>query len=240
MLLKYNVISKCIDLLENERNEIVTRALTILGNLLTGGQEQTKCLISHGFIPHLAKLVSHSNKMIRKIALVALSYIAAELPDEIQCLIDAGVFLVLFERIPCEEFDIRKEILWTFHNALCSGNDDQMKYLIDAGVVPFICQMAAVEVDESVIKLALDALELALGCGYRLDKLAEVNHLIEGCGGLDKLEALTDHPSDEVYKRAYNLIERYFGVDDEGVELDSLIMDEQVMDLFQEMSDQIL
>ena len=205
-----------------------------------GDQGQTKCLISHGVIPQLAKLIEHSKKTIRRNTAWALSNMAAEPPEEIQCLIDAGVFPLLFARISREEFTVQKEILWTCHNALSGGNDNQIQYLIEEGVIPCVCEMATAAVDEAVITVALDDVCLVLEWGERVGRLGDTMDLVESCGGLEKLEDLTGHPSDEVYQMAYRLVERYFGIDYDA-EQDSL-MDEQAMDLSkdEETSDQVL
>ena len=33
---------------------------------------------------------------------------------------------------------------------------------------------------------------------------------IEDCGGLDKVEELQNHPKDQIYSKAYHIVETYF------------------------------
>lgn len=45
------------------------------------------------------------------------------------------------------------------------------------------------------------------------EKVGEHNNVavvIEECGGLDKIEELQSHPKDQIYNKAYHIVETYF------------------------------
>ena len=39
--------------------------------------------------------------------------------------------------------------------------------------------------------------------------------VLDECGGLGKIEMLQEHPNGKIYEKAIQLIETYFGVEDE-------------------------
>lgn len=44
-------------------------------------------------------------------------------------------------------------------------------------------------------------------------ELEAMCQLVEGCGGLDKIESLQHHENEELYQKAYHIIENYFSSD---------------------------
>ena len=48
------------------------------------------------------------------------------------------------------------------------------------------------------------------------DELDQVCFLIEECQGLDKIEDLQNHENQEIYKIAFEIIDKYFGADSEN------------------------
>ncbi len=55
----------------------------------------------------------------------------------------------------------------------------------------------------------------------------EITSQIEECGGLDKIEVLQTHESNEVYTLAYKIIEEYFGDGVSAQTISNVIRDKQ-------------
>ena len=73
--------------------------------------------------------------------------------------------------------------------------------------------------DAKIIQVALNGLDNILKLGAIEDKQMGGHNpyaiMIEECSGLDKIEHLQTHENIEIYRKAFNLIETYFGVDDD-------------------------
>lgn len=63
-----------------------------------------------------------------------------------------------------DEFKTRKEAAWSITNATSSGTADQIKYLVEVGCIPPMCELLTV-VDSQIIQVALNGLENILKAG---------------------------------------------------------------------------
>jgi len=55
-----------------------------------------------------------------------------------------------------------------------------------------------------------------LDVGQKVGK--DYAHLVDECDGLDHIESLQESSNDEVYQKSISIIERFFGVEEEGDE----------------------
>jgi len=75
--------------------------------------------------------------------------------------------------------------------------------------------------DAKIIQVALNGLENILRLGDKIAKSPSGNGInpfavmIEECYGLDKIEFLQSHENTEIYQKAFDIIEKYFGAEDE-------------------------
>lgn len=108
------------------------------------------------------------------------------------------------------DFQTQKEAAWAISNLTIGGNRDQVTRLIDEGVIPPFCDLLTCK-DAQVIQVVLDGINNMLKMSSHIvDRLCT---MIEECNGLDKIEQLQNHDNIEIYKLAYDIIERYFSED---------------------------
>lgn len=81
-----------------------------------------------------------------------------------QAIIDANVFPVLIEVMKSGEFKTRKETAWAVVNATSGGSPDQIRYLVDQGCIPPLCDFLTA-MDVKIIQVALNGLENILKVG---------------------------------------------------------------------------
>jgi importin subunit alpha-2 len=103
-----------------------------------------------------------------------------------QAVIDANIFPVLIEILGKAEFKTRKEAAWAITNATSGGTAEQIRYLVDQGCIPPLCDLLTV-MDGKIVQVALNGLENILRLGDQDAKAHKgVNPyavLIEECYG---------------------------------------------------------
>ncbi|OXU26077.1 hypothetical protein TSAR_000193 [Trichomalopsis sarcophagae] len=212
------VCRRLVELLMHEQHNVTSAALRAVGNIVTGDDMQTQVVLNCSALTCLLHLLGQSRESIRKEACWTVSNITAGNPQQIQAVIDAKIFPVIIDILGKAEFKTRKEAAWAITNATSGGTADQIRYLADQNCIPPLCELLTV-MDATIIQVALNGLENIL----RLGEQDAVHHngvnpycvLIEQCFGLDKIEFLQSHQNLEIYQKAFDIIERYFGSEEE-------------------------
>ena len=102
-----------------------------------------------------------------------------------------------------------------------AGTADQIKYLVSQGCIPPMCDLLTVQ-DPKIVQVALSGLENILRFGDQEAKETGTNPYavqVEECYGLDKIEFLQSHENLDIYQKAFDIIERYFGSEEEDNQL---------------------
>lgn len=109
---------------------VLIPSLRTIGNIVTGDDLQTQCIIDHGALPCLLSLLTHNHKKsIKKEACWTISNITAGNKHQIQTVIDSALIPPLIHLLQTSEFDIKKEAAWAISNATSGGTNDQIKYV---------------------------------------------------------------------------------------------------------------
>jgi len=216
------VCRRLVELLMHPHQNVVSAALRAVGNIVTGDDVQTQIILNCNALPCLLHLMSSTKESIKKEACWTISNITAGNRQQVQAVIDANVFPVLIEVMKSGEFKTRKEAAWAVVNATSGGSPDQIRYLVDQGCIPPLCDFLTA-MDIKIIQVALNGLENILKVGEG-DALASgsVNRYavaIEECYGLDKIEFLQSHENMDIYQKAFDMIEMYFGAEEEDTKL---------------------
>ncbi|GAD91712.1 karyopherin alpha subunit [Paecilomyces variotii No. 5] len=215
---------RLVELLMHASTSVQTPALRSVGNIVTGDDVQTQVIINCGALPALLSLLSSTKDGIRKEACWTISNITAGNSVQIQAVIDAGIIPPLINLLSNGDFKTRKEACWAISNATSGGlqKPDQIRYLVSQGCIKPLCDLLACP-DNKIIQVALDGLENILKVG-EMDKEAAqpgepaVNRyalFIEEAGGMEKIHDCQNNANEEIYMKAYNIIEKYFSDEDE-------------------------
>ncbi|KAI8904763.1 armadillo-type protein [Gorgonomyces haynaldii] len=219
-VIESGVVKRLVELLVSSSPAVQTPALRSIGNIVTGDDTQTQVVIACGALQALLALLSSPKESIRKEACWTISNITAGSPAQIQAVIEANLIPPLISILQRGEFKTKKEACWAISNATSGAlsRPEHVKYIVHQGAIKPLCDLLACG-DNKIIQVALDGLENILKVG-EVEK-AQTNNLnqmalyLEEAGGMEKIHNLQLHDNSEIYKKAYHIIDKYFGDDDE-------------------------
>lgn len=223
-VIESGVCRRLVDLLMHNSTSVQTPALRSVGNIVTGDDLQTQVVIASGALPALLSLLSSPKDGIRKEACWTISNITAGSPPQIQAVIDANIIPPLINILQNADFKTRKEACWAISNATSGGLQEpaQIRYLVSQGCIKPLCDLLTM-MDNKIIQVALDGLDNILKIG-EIDKTAAgpgaVNQYalyVEEAGGMITIHNLQQHDNTEIYKKAFNIMDKYFP-DEEDVD----------------------
>uniref|UniRef100_A0A673M8U9 Importin subunit alpha n=1 Tax=Sinocyclocheilus rhinocerous TaxID=307959 RepID=A0A673M8U9_9TELE len=221
------VCRRLVELLMHTDYKVASPALRAVGNIVTGDDIQTQVVLNCSALPCLLHLLSSAKESIRKEACWTISNITAGNRAQIQAVIDANIFPVLIDILQKAEFRTRKEAAWAITNATSGGTPEQIRYLVNLGCIKPLCDLLTV-MDSKIVLVALSGLENILRLG---EQEAKQNGMIVR-HWLDKIEFLQSHENQEIYQKAFDLIEHYFGVEEEDASLAPQVDENQQQFLF--------
>uniref|UniRef100_A0AAX7VDR8 Importin subunit alpha n=1 Tax=Astatotilapia calliptera TaxID=8154 RepID=A0AAX7VDR8_ASTCA len=231
------VCRRLVELLIHVDYKVVSPALRAVGNIVTGDDLQTQVILNCSALQSLLQLLSSPKESIKKEACWTISNITAGNRAQIQMVIDAGLLPPLINILQVAEFRTRKEAAWAITNATSGGSAEQIRHLVELGCIKPLCDLLTL-MDSKIVQVALNGLENILRLGeLEAKRGGGINPycaLIEEAYGLDKLEFLQSHENQEIYQKAFDLIERYFNTEDEDPSLAPAVDLQQQQFLFQQ------
>ncbi|CAG8445495.1 6487_t:CDS:2 [Ambispora gerdemannii] len=221
-VIESGVCRRLVELLMHQSTSVQTPALRSIGNIVTGDDVQTQVIINCGALSALLNLLSSPKEGLRKEACWTISNITAGNCAQIQAVIDANIIPPLIDILQNADFKTRKEACWAISNATSGGlnKPEQIRYLVSQGCIKPLCDLLT-SMDNKIIQVALDGIENILKVGD-LEKVDGVNQFslyVEEAGGMEKIHNLQVHDNVEIYKKAYHIIDKYFGEDEEDATL---------------------
>lgn len=185
-------------------------------------------MINCGVLNSLLALLNSPKETIRKEACWTISNITAGNAVQIKAVIDANLIAPLIDILSRGDFKTKREACWAISNATAGAvtqNPDiirfslfNIRFLVNQGCIKPLCDLLT-SGDSRVIQVALDGLENILKVG-EIDRMANNNvnkmaEYIEVADGTDKIHQLQMHDNQEIYKKAYTIIDKYFNEGDE-------------------------
>ncbi|PWA50429.1 importin alpha isoform 2 [Artemisia annua] len=225
-VIEAGVCRRLVELLLHPSPSVLIPALRTVGNIVTGDDLQTQCIIEHGALPCLLSLLTHNHKKsIKKEACWTISNITAGNKEQIQSVIEAGLIAPLVNLLQNSEFDIKKEAAWAISNATSGGSNEQIKYLVSQGCIKPLCDLLICP-DPRIVTVSLEGLENILKVGEvekNSGNSGDVNYyaqLIDDAEGLEKIENLQSHDNNEIYEKAVKILETYWLEEEEEAVVD--------------------
>lgn len=221
-VIETGVCHRLVELLLHPSPSVLIPALRTVGNIVTGDDVQTQCIIDNGALPCLLSLLAHSHKKsIKKEACWTISNVTAGNRAQIQAVIEAGLIGPLVNLLQNSEFDIKKEAAWAISNATSGGSNEQIKFFVGQGCIKPLCDLLICP-DPRIVTVCLEGLENILKAGEAEKENNEgINYyaqFIDDADGLEKIENLQSHDNTEIYEKAVKILETYW-LDDEDENL---------------------
>jgi importin subunit alpha-6/7 len=160
-----------------------TAALRVVGNILTGDENQTQAVLDLGILPIFSLLLESPKNSVKKETCWALSNITAGTTSQLQMVIDAEIFPKIFELGMSSNNEISKECLWCIANSTQQKNLAQVGYLRGQGLLLYLAWCLQ-SVETQTLYVVLSAIDnllntdksfheiIAVAIGARLEDLA--------------------------------------------------------------------
>lgn len=217
-VLANNIAPRIIELLLHPNSLVQTPALRVIGNIVTGNDQQTQYMISLGVLPQIANILARTNKRaIKKEACWTVSNITAGPPEQIQQVLDARLAEQLVHHMAHSELDVQKEAAWAVANATSSGNQAQIRYIGELGAIPPMLRLLRCD-DTKLVAVTLEAIDNFIKSAASTFPNPFIRQLIDN-DGTRIIEDLTHHKSSHVYFKAEQLYKKYLVSDDHGMEV---------------------
>lgn len=113
------------------------------------------------------------------------------------------------------DFRSQKEAAWAVTNTTNGGAPEQIVDLIEKfDILKPFCDLLDAK-DARIVKIVLTGLTNLFTLAEKLGGTENLCLMIEEVGGLDKLENLQKHENEEIYKKAYSIVDTFFSCNDD-------------------------
>ena len=183
-----------------------------IGNIASGNDGQTQAIVDAGIVEMTGSLMMNVKRSIRKEACWLLSNIAAGNTCQISALMsNDGVLRQVIEAAKQDEWEVRKEAAWVIANVCTGGNSDVVAKIVNLGALEALVSLMEVS-DTTIVCTVLDATH---GILSKAEIGSQYDVLLDSLDGVEKIENLQNHSSNEIYNKAIKIIEDFFSGDEE-------------------------
>ncbi|KAL3109532.1 hypothetical protein niasHT_011687 [Heterodera trifolii] len=212
-----------VTFISSGHDSLIAPALRVLGNFVTGSDDQTQAVIDTGILSGaIAQLMLSNSTTFVKDCCWLISNVLAGNTSQIQDVIDAQLLPILLSVLQKGEHRLQNEAGWAISNLCCGGTANQIIEICRVkNGVEAICDCLITKNNELTLNM-LESLRSVLRTVAQTDpeNLDRIRDRVEECDGVDHLETLQQHESEQIYSNVFKIIEEFFSDDEnEGLEM---------------------
>lgn len=214
LVIDMGVVPIILSLQNLEKIGLLHKTIQFIGNLLTGNDYIIDEMLKYNVIDYIIKIIKYNNPSLKQKGLWALSNIAAGTKSQILSILETEALTVAMELIKEKETEVSREAVWTMCNCITGADWELTVRLIRLGAMDAIIYVIVNIPDANVLSIILESLKKLFELGDEIGDIYDGNNTFVSIfikqGGLDPLDRLQSHPSNDVYNSANYLIEKYF------------------------------
>jgi len=222
------IVKRCVELMSNPTVTVVTPALRVIGNLISGSDKCTQVAIDNGALRAIVPLFGNQKRTIRREACWAVSNIAAGTREQISTMMAVpGLMSCVTQQLRSNvEWQVRKEACWVVFNVATTGDAEHVLQMVACNVIEPLSSLLDCT-DPRILTVALDAVCAVLDMGKKLTsaQYSSMIEMFEEAGVVEALDNLQQFNDTDVYNKCILIVEKHFS-SEEGEDEDALINQE--------------
>ena len=222
------IVKRCVELMTSPTVTVVTPALRVIGNLISGSDKCTQIAVDNGALRAIVPLFGNTKRTIRREACWAVSNIAAGTKEQITAMMAVpGLMACVTAQLRSNvEWQVRKEACWVVFNVATTGNADHVLQMVSCNVIEPLSSLLDCT-DPRILTVALDAVCAILDMGKTLSsaQYSSMIEMFEEAGVVEALDNLQQFNDTDVYNKCILIVEKHFSV--EGEEEDTMLMNQE-------------
>lgn len=211
------VLPRVVALLGHAELSVAMPALRIIGNVVSAADQHTQAAVDAGVVAALVPLLRSARRNVKREACWAISNVAAGTHAQIGAMLATpGLLQAVIETMRSAEWHVRKEAAWIVCNTAAAGTPEHVCRIVAAGIVEPLVDILNND-DARMLVVVMDAMEAVLSVEAKFKRdgnpaaaMCRFADNFEEHGAVGRLEELQEHESEDVYKRSYALLKKYY------------------------------
>jgi len=140
-LMACDIFPRLVSLLEHPCLQIAMHALSILGNVMSDDDNQTKRILGMGMLGPLGKLMDHPKNDVQATACWVVSNIASGNSTQVEVIIDSGLLNKAIKFAQTGSSVVKKEALCVIGNSILGAEPRHITYIVQNGAIQILCTL---------------------------------------------------------------------------------------------------
>lgn len=214
----HQVTPKDMQSWECKQSRFCQPCMRIVGNIVTGTDEQTQLILNEGFLDNILFYLNHSTQNVRREIIWCLSNIGAGNNEQIEEIISREWLMKdIMKKAKFDTVPVRTEVAYLLCNMASEGSRNQVAKLVEYEIIEVLVSMLSINDNETLIAILLEGFERIFD-SYSKNSFDNNPYVLrfESSGGLDSVEKIemSEKLSETMYQKIVEFIKKYWPQDD--------------------------